>query len=288
MGRIRRGWGLTRKSWRVLKANRGLAIVPLYAAIASGAAVLVVVLPGLLLIDGERVVAGAVVVACGLYAATYLAIFFMVALAAMADAALRDEEASIRDGLAVARSRALVISGWTLMTVTVNLMISALSDEGNPIVKILAGAMAAAWSLITFLVVPILALEGVGPIDALKRSAALFRERWGEQIGGTVAIGGIVLLVGVLPSVALGTVGVLLWLDVPGELSSAIGILMVVAGVLGVVLSLVVQSAIRQVFAVALYRFLGEGETSGPFGTEDFERAVRPRGRAARARLGAA
>ena len=45
--------------------------------------------------------------------------------------------------------------------------------------------------------------EGTGPLATLKRSAALFKERWAGQMAGNVAIGGIVGLLGVLPAIAL-------------------------------------------------------------------------------------
>ena len=59
-----------------------------------------------------------------------------------------------------------------------------------------------AWSLVTFLAVPVIAIEGTGPFETIKRSASLFRERWGQQITGNIAIGAAVFLLGVLPAVA--------------------------------------------------------------------------------------
>jgi len=54
-----------------------------------------------------------------------------------------------------------------------------------------------AWSLVTFLAVPVIAIEGTGPFETLKRSASLFKSRWGQQITGNIAIGGAVFLFGV-------------------------------------------------------------------------------------------
>ena len=55
----------------------------------------------------------------------------------------------------------------------------------------------------TFLVVPILALEGLGPLAALDRSSALFRAKWGEQLAGTASIGVLFAPFGILPAVLL-------------------------------------------------------------------------------------
>jgi Family of unknown function (DUF6159) len=65
-----------------------------------------------------------------------------------------------------------------------------------------------AWSLVTFIAVPVIAIEGTGAFATLKRSASLFRERWGQQITGNLAIGGLVSLLGVLPSAILIAIGI--------------------------------------------------------------------------------
>ena len=46
-----------------------------------------------------------------------------------------------------------------------------------------------AWTLATFLVVPVLVTRDVGPIDAVKESAGLLRETWGENLIGNVGLG---------------------------------------------------------------------------------------------------
>ena len=45
------------------------------------------------------------------------------------------------------------------------------------------------------MVVPVLAFEGIGPFAAMKRSASLFRQRWGQQVTGNVIIGGLASLI---------------------------------------------------------------------------------------------
>ena len=66
--------------------------------------------------------------------------------------------------------------------------------------SLLLGAATVAWGLATFLVVPIVALEGLGPLAALDRSASLFRQKWGEQLVGTASIGVLFALLGTLPA----------------------------------------------------------------------------------------
>ena len=68
-----------------------------------------------------------------------------------------------------------------------------------------------AWALVTFMAVPVIAIEGTGPLETLKRSASIFKQKWGQQITGNIAIGGAVFLLGILPAVLLIVAGVVIW-----------------------------------------------------------------------------
>ncbi|MFL5900031.1 MAG: DUF6159 family protein [Solirubrobacterales bacterium] len=155
---------------------------------------------------------------------------------------------------------------------TIGLALSALENQGcrRPI---LGRVLAVGWSLITFLAVPMIALEGSEPFAALKRSAGLFKSRWGAQVTGNIAIGGAVFLVGVLPSALLIFAGFLIWAS-----TSFVGALLLVLGVIGLAISMLVSSALSNIFGVALYRYALDGEAVGGFTAHELESAVKPRG----------
>ncbi len=54
--------------------------------------------------------------------------------------------------------------------------------------------------------VPVLAFENLGPLDALKRSAYLFRKNWGEKVVGGFSFGLIFFLLS-LPDFLLPVAG---------------------------------------------------------------------------------
>src|SRR6185437_3758331 len=83
--------------------------------------------------------------------------------------------------------------------------------QGGALGNIAGRLVGTAWSLVTFLSVPVIAIEGTGPIETLKRSASLFKQRWGQQITGNLAIGGAVFLIGFLPAAILIVAGILIW-----------------------------------------------------------------------------
>jgi hypothetical protein len=131
--------------------------------------------------------------------------------------------------------------------------------------KIVAGALGIAWNVATFLVIPVLIIEDVGAIDAIRRSGQLLRKTWGEQL--TVGIG--MFWIGLLfaaPGIVLGAIGMNYYSPV-----IAIAVIYFVALV-------AVMTAVRRIFDVALYRFATSGQVDG-FPPAMLNRAFAPRGR---------
>jgi uncharacterized protein DUF6159 len=269
MSRIRHGWELTKKSWSVLRANRSLIRFPLYGAAATIVMAILVVGPGLYLIDDGKTGAGAPFVIIGVYLLALIGFYFSVGLAAAADLIFRGQEATVGDGLAVARSRFSQIAGWAAISTIVGVVLSILEEQGI-LGQILGRILDIGWSLITFLAVPVIAIEGTGPIETLKRSAGLFRSRWGQQITGNLAIGGAVFLLGVLPAGLLIVGGIALWSS-----SGFGGAILVLVGAALLAVALLVSRALSGIFGVALYRYALDGQPVGGFTPAELESAVR-------------
>lgn len=273
MRRIRRGWALTKKSWALLNEHRELIRFPLYGAIGMIPVAIVLLGPGLYLIEEDSLGPAIPLLVIGFYALAVIGIFFSVGLAATANLIFEGKSATVGDGLAVARSRFSQICGWAAISTAISVLMSVLENQGGIGGTIAARLVGAAWSLVTFLAVPVIAIEGKGPFATLKRSASIFRERWGQQITGNIAIGAAVALLGVLPSAIVIAAGVAVWAS-----ASFIGALLVVIGALGLALTFLIGHALNGVFGVALYRYAVEGETSGTYTREELESAVRVKG----------
>ncbi len=269
MSRIRRGWALSKKSWGILREHRALVRFPLYGAAATIVCAVIVIGPGLYLIDDGKVWFGGPLAVIGFYLLATIGTYFSVALAATADMIFHGREATVGDGLAVARSRFSQIAGWAAIATVVGVLLSALENQGF-VGQIASRLLAVGWSLITFLATPVIALEGTGPIETLKRSSSMFKSRWGQQVTGNIAIGGAVFLFGMLPSILLAVAGVMVWSS-----ASFVGALLVVIGVIGFAISALISSALSGIFGVALYRYALDGEATGGFTAEEMESAVK-------------
>jgi Family of unknown function (DUF6159) len=264
MKRIKRGWALTKKSWALLNSHRELVRFPLYGGIATIILGLITLGPGAFALDQHSYGIGVALIVIGVYVLSVIGIYFSVGLAACADLIFRGQAGTFADGVAVANSRFGAICGWAALSTAVS-QTGALGD-------IAARLIGTAWSLVTFLSVPVIAIEGTGPVDTLKRSASLFRERWGTQITGNIAIGGAAMLLGFLPGLILLAIGVVVWPS-----SGVAGGVLVVIGALIMCVALLISKALSGIFGVALYRYATEGEVVGGFTQEDLESAVKPK-----------
>jgi membrane-anchored glycerophosphoryl diester phosphodiesterase (GDPDase) len=127
------------------------------------------------------------------------------------------------------------------------------------------------WQLITFFVMPAMMLDDLGMIDAIKKSASTFKQRWGTQLSGGVRIGGLIGLIAVLPAILALVVGVVLvTAGVP-----AAGVPLAVIGLIVLIVAGLILSAIRGVFSVVLYRFATQGICEGGFTEEQLAGAVK-------------
>jgi hypothetical protein len=269
-----RGWQLAKKSWAVLRNDRSLMAFPVISFFAGVGALVLIITPGALAsaaADGSSaplIVAGIVAA----YVLTFVAIFFQVALTASASRSLQGEDTSVGQGIGLAASRIGAIIGWSAVQATVGLVLNALQSDDNIVGTILSVIINVAWSIITFFVVPVIALEGLGPVAAIKRSAGVVRERWGEGVVGSAVIGGVVFLVALLPIAVLGVGGLAAVNAAP-----AAGIALFVLAGLVLVAAILIGSTLNAIFRVALYRFATEGAAVGGFTGGELESAFRPK-----------
>lgn len=270
MSRMRRGWALTKKSWALLNEHRSLIRFPLYGAVATTLLAIVFLGPGLYLLDKDKLGGAIPLLVIGVYVLSVVGFYFSVGLAASADMIFRGQEATVSDGLDVARERFSQICGWAAISTTISVLMGLLENQGGLGGQIAARLVGLAWSLVTFLAVPVIAIEGTGPVETLKRSASIFRQRWGQQIAGNIAIGGAVFLIGVLPAAILIVAGIALWSS-----ASFLGALLVVIGALVLAVAMLVSRALSGIFGVALYRYAVDGQAIGGFTSEELESAVR-------------
>lgn len=189
MERIRNGLRLVRASWGVVRADRELLLLPVVSGIAS-LGLLAVLFFGVFGDQLDVIGEGGplamptpfewIILGVGTYVLSYVAIFFNVAIVCAADERMSGGDPTVRSALADARRHARAITPWALISVVVSTVLKAIEERGGLVGRIAAGLMGVAWALVTYLVLPVLVLEGVGVREAISRSKDLFVRTWGE------------------------------------------------------------------------------------------------------------
>jgi Family of unknown function (DUF6159) len=275
MGRFQMSWEIAKRSWAVLRADKTLAWFPVLSAL--GSLIVVAALGGLFLVAGiDDTASGTSLQPIGyvLIVVAYLALaivqtYFLAGLVAGADQRLRGNDSTLKSALEIANSRLHRLLPWAVVTATVTMVLQAIEQRFGIIGTIVARLVGLAWQLVTFLVIPILVLEDLGVGDALKRSKDLFKKTWGENVIGQFGLGAVGLLLS-LPGILLIGIGV--------AIGTAGLIVLGAIGVIWLLVSAVIVSALSGIYRTALYHYAANGHVPGEFSGIDFAAAFKRKG----------
>jgi hypothetical protein len=280
VGKFSRSWALMKASAAVLRADKSLLAFPLLSGLCTLLVAASFLAPVALsfIASGQagepRLAAGHYVVLFAFYLVQYFVIiFFNTALAGSALRHLRGEPTSFADGIAVARARWVSILGYALIAATVGLLLRALQERLGLLGRLVVGFVGLAWTVATFLVVPVLASQDIGPAAAVQRSVELLKRTWGENIIGNVGMGmvfGLMMFVTVLVCALL--VGGAFATHSMVAVVAAVGL-----AVVGLTVLSLVQASLQGIYAAALYRYAEQGEAGAGFDQALLEQAFRPK-----------
>ena len=184
-GRTSRGWSLMKQSWSVLRLDKELMLLPALSSIAC-LVVLASFASPLLFVPGlaQRVFLEAkqgplapiwqepvwYVVLLGFYFVNYFVVaFFNTALVSCAIIRFSGGDPTVGDGLHAASQRLPQILAWALLAATVGLILKVIEGRVKLVGRIIVGLIGVGWTVVTYLVVPTLAVERLGPFAAVRR-----------------------------------------------------------------------------------------------------------------------
>jgi hypothetical protein len=270
-----RSWELVKASASVLRSDKELMLFPLISGLVTLVVMATFMIPVFALrIFDNGVGVGGVVLGFLFYFCQYsVIIFFNCALVGAAMIRLDGGDPTLRDGFDAAKSRLPSILGYAAIAATVGVFLQALKSEDNVIVRLIGSGLGVAWTLATFLVVPVLVSRSIGPVDALKDSVTLLKRTWGENAIGNVGIGAAFGLI-TLAFMLVGAGLTFLAFQASPVLAVGVGVVFVV----GVLLLGVYQAALSGIYSAALYRYAVARETPTAFQGAMLETAFKPKG----------
>lgn len=268
--KIGNSWALLKASFAVLRADKELVVFPIVSTVAvlvvTASFALPMIFAGFLdsLMEGETQIVG-YIVGFAFYVVQYFVIIFAnSALVGAALIRLRGGDPTVGDGFRIAIERIGTILAYALVSATVGMVLRFISERGKTVGRIVTSIVGMAWNLATYLAVPVLVVEGVGPLEAVKRSASYLKKTWGEQIVGNFSVGVIFGLITLL----LILIGIPVFYFVITSESIALIAITVVVFVLAFVVLGLINSTLSGIYVAAVYRYAVEGETGGFFDEE--------------------
>jgi hypothetical protein len=279
--RVANGWELVKQSWQVLKLDKELLLFPLISGIACLLVMATFAIPlwasgyldTLTAADENGMnqtnqIIGWVVLFAYYFVNYFVIIFFNSALIACAIIRFRGGNPNLGDGFSAAFSRVPQIAGWALVAATVGLILKFIESRSEKFGAFVASLLGMAWSAVTYFVVPVIVVEGTGPIEAGKRSFGILKRTWGEALVTNFGIGFIVFLVSLIAMIPL----------ILGAIAIAaghvlLGILAIVFGVVALLAISLVSSALNSIIIGALYLYASDGTVPQQFDDGVFRNA---------------
>lgn len=194
-----------------------------------------------------------------------VAIFTNSAFYLTADAALNGEKLSLKAAFKQAWQFRLRIVQWALLGVIVGLFLSIVQEKLGWLGRITGFLGSLAWALVSIFVIPIIIRENVGPIEAVKRSAGLFKKTWGENLVMAFSMAGLVLAF-LIFFFALGSM--VMGLTFSGDVPAPVGITLGLILLAPFIMLVTYLATLQTIFNAALFRYAQTGDYIGPFPQE--------------------
>jgi hypothetical protein len=270
---LSRTWELTKESFAVLRADKEILLFPVMSSIAAIVVTASFFIPLFMtgafqsLQEGGETSPFHYLVLFVFYFANYFVIiFFNSALMACANIRLSGGDPTVADGLRIAQSRLGRIAAWALVAATVGMILRAIEERSQKLGQLVTALIGAAWTLLTYFMIPVILFEDLSIGDSIKRSGAIFRKNWGEQVTGGFSFGLIFFLL-LIPGVIITAVLV--------AVIPLVGVLFAVVYFLGLA---AISAAVKGIFTVALYRYATNGEVPAGFSPALVQGAFTPKG----------
>ena len=247
--RMAKGWEISMSCYKVLLSNKQLILFP----VLSGFSMLVVLASFVVALFAgngwDADMALSISPAAGylllflMYVVNYFVIvYFNMALMHCARLYFEGEEVSISRGLQFSNCRLGAIFSWAMLAATVGFVLRIIQENAGWLGKIVISIVGFVWSLSTFFVIPVLAYEDLGPVEAAKRSALIMKEKWGESLGASFSLS----LFPLLCFLCMGAIS----FGVTYFINEGAGIALFVVSLLGI---FAVSSALNSIFISAAY-----------------------------------
>lgn len=286
VGRIKRGWHMTKSAWHVLKLDKELLSVPLISTLVGLLALVPFVISFIALgpinFNTETGSASDLsatqygIIAALIVTMTIISNFFAGVIAHAALQRFRGGDPTIRGSIRAAWSHIGAIALFSILSATVGIILSYIEDRVPFAGKVATWIAQAAWAIATLFAIPVIidSKEHIGPISAVRTSAGIFKKTWGENIVVSIGVGliGFLMFLGAsITSVAL-VIGIAT-IGAGAPVMIAIGVLTL----LGLLALAIIFGLLEAIARVAIYYYATTGKAPEVFDRELLRSAMTPK-----------
>lgn len=184
----------------------------------------------------------------------FIMIFFNAGLLACALIRFAGGDPTVADGLAAATRKLPQIFLWAFVAAVVGWILQLLESRLKGLGRFFISLLGAGWAVATYFVVPILVVDGVNPVTAIKRSVSAVRKTWGEALIGHIGLGALNLIVSIL-AIPILVLGFMMF-----EQNPALGSGLVTVGIAFILVGALIITTLSAILRAALYIYAVEGE----------------------------
>ncbi|MES2749379.1 MAG: DUF6159 family protein [Patescibacteria group bacterium] len=276
IGRLRASFLLFKESWRFLRADKELLLVPilslLFSLVLFGLWTTLVTLVGGSVTDFMQADIAMQTSEYIYLFGTYVIAAFSLALAQAITVHIvyvraHGGNASLGDGISRAFSNIVPLFIWSLITSTVGMILRSISERSALVGKIVTSLLGAAWAILTFFVIPIMVLDKKTAFSAIPTSAQLFKKTWGETLVANVTLGLVFMVAHLL--VFASFIGLLIYAG--STLNSVLLILSIIGVIVWLIVATLVHSALEGILKTLLYIYAAENVVPSNFNKELLE-----------------
>ncbi len=261
-----RAWALGGACWNALLLDKEMLLFPIMSTLALLAAIGGSVAPlwasGTLdtIMEGFQANPDSIndpwvmAVAFGFYFVSYfIMIFFNTALVTCAMIRFAGGDPTVMDGLRSSMRNLHKIFAWALFAASIGFLLNMLANRLKGVGKFLSSLLGAAWAIATYFVVPVLVLEDVGPIGAVRRSVSTVRKTWGESLIAHVGLSAL-QIIGIIGAAPMFLGGIFVVDEQPLLASGLWG-----AAIAWIIITSLVLTTLGAILKAALYIYAIEG-----------------------------
>jgi hypothetical protein len=276
VGRFRASFLLFKESWRFLRADIELLVIPLVMGVIN------VCLLGLF-IGVMAVVSQSqdnpIFTGDSLNSLDYLILFVVYVICAftlaLSQAAIthtvftriHNGNATLGQSIMVALRHSGTLLIWSLITSTVGIILKRIADRSALLGRIISGLLGAAWTIATFFVVPAIIIAKKSAVESIPYSITTFRQTWGETLISNITLG---LFFFCAHFIALLSFFGMIILGVQIE-NLLVIIIAIVLGISWLILASLAQAALEGVIKTLLFVYATETTTPLNFNRELLE-----------------